>query len=224
MARSLYRAALVLLVPACTVAFTCTDATIPPAAVAAAPEEQGPDLLEQRSKGALTAPVRVIEMSDFQCPFCRRFAIETWPTIEREYIATGKVRWIFLNLPLTELHPNAVAAAEMAMCSATRGKFWPVHDLLYRNQQTWAPLREPGQYLLTLADSVQVPRDSILPCLRSGQTRALVEQDANTARRIGPTSTPSFLIEGALLSGAYPLEVFRHVLDSIYAVRTANRR
>ena len=179
------------------------------------------DLLEARSKGSPTAPIRVIEMSDFQCPWCRKFTLETSAALDSEYVATGKVHWIFVNLPIPQLHPNAVAGAELAMCAAQRGKFWPMHDLLYRNQDTWAPLRDPEPFLLTLADSLRIPRDSLLPCLRAGEMRTLVERDANSAARIGATSTPSFLIEGALLTGAYPVEVFRHVIDSIYAVRTA---
>jgi protein-disulfide isomerase len=187
---------------------------------AAAPG-QDPDLLRARSKGSPTAPVRVVEMSDFQCPFCRQFATETFPTIEREYIATGKAQWIFLNLPITEIHPNAVAAAEAAMCSARLGKFWPMHDLIFAHQRRWATLRDPGQFLLTFADSLQIPRDSIVPCLSSGATRDLIQRDANAAVGIGANSTPTFLVEGMLMSGAYPVEVFRQVLDSIHRVKTA---
>jgi protein-disulfide isomerase len=178
------------------------------------------DLLDQRSKGSVTAPVRVIEMSDFQCPWCRKFTVETSAILDREYVATGKVRWIFINLPIAQLHPNAGAAAELSMCAAAQGQFWPMHDILYRQQDTWAPLHEPEQYLLTLVDSLRIPRDSILPCLRTAKMRDLVQRDMNTAQRIGASSTPSFLINGALLAGAYPVEVFRHVLDSIYTERT----
>src|SRR6266545_1553093 len=93
-----------------------------------------PDPLAARAMGAATAPVTVYEMSDFQCPFCKRHVDQTFPTLEKEYVATGKVRWIFINLPLSSIHPNAVAAAEFAMCAARHGKFWPAHDALYRTQ------------------------------------------------------------------------------------------
>jgi protein-disulfide isomerase len=181
------------------------------------------DLLDQRTKGSATAPVRVIEMSDFQCPWCRKFTVETAGILDREYVATGKVRWIFINLPIVQLHPNAGAAAELAMCAAAQGKFWPMHDLLYQHQDTWAPLNAPEQYLLTLVDSLRIPRDSVLPCLRTAKMRDLVQRDLNTAQRIGARSTPSFLIEGVLLAGAQPVELFRHILDSIYTARTATR-
>ncbi len=217
-----------LLTALLTGGLTCGDAA-PPAPAAAPttadppPGARGQDLLAERRKGSATAPIRVVEMSDFQCPWCRKFTVESADSLDREYVQTGKVRWIFINFPLTQIHPNAAAAAEMAMCAAKRGKFWPMHDLLFRNQERWAPLQDPGPYLLTLADSLRIPRDSLLPCLRDGQTRDLVQRDANTAARIGATSTPTFLIEGILVGGAYPAAVFRHILDSLLTERTRPR-
>lgn len=185
-----------------------------------APDTSRPDPLASRSMGSRAAPITVYEMSDFQCPFCRRHALETWPTLEREYVATGKVRWVFLNYPLTSLHPNAAAAAQFAMCAADRGKFWPVHDLLYRNQDTWAPLKDPGPFLMTLADSAGIPRADLVKCLQSPAARQAVEADAQGAARSGASKTPSFYIEGGMIEGAYPIGVFRQVLDSIYRLKT----
>lgn len=177
-----------------------------------------------RSMGSTTAPVTVYEMSDFQCPFCRRHAIETFPIIEREYVRTGKVRWIFLNFPLTDRHPNAAAAAQFAMCAAIEGKFWPVHDLLFKYQDTWAPLKDPGAFLISLADSVHLARPDMVACLQDPASRQAVERDAQGAARTGATATPSFYIEGGIMAGAYPIDVFRQVLDSIYKVKTTAAR
>ena len=173
-------------------------------------------LLAARTKGAASAPVLVIELSDFQCPYCRRHALETFPILEREFIATGKVRWLFINFPLTSLHPNAVPAAELALCAARLDKFWPVHDLLFKYQDKWGPLKNPAPFLVTLADSVGLKRDDILPCLDQGETRALVAADAEAGSRAGVASTPSFYIEGGLLKGAVPAEIFGKILDSIW--------
>lgn len=175
--------------------------------------------LAARSKGAVTAPVTVYEMSDFQCPYCRRFALEIFPALEAEYVRTGRVRWVFVNFPLTSIHPNAEPAAELAMCAARAGGFWPVHDLLFRHQSTWAPLQNPAPFFLSLADSARVPRDAVAACLQQGEARAEVRQDAEGAARTGARSTPTFYIEGGLLRGAQPLEVFRPILDSIVAAR-----
>ncbi|HWO88552.1 MAG TPA: thioredoxin domain-containing protein [Gemmatimonadales bacterium] len=179
-------------------------------------------LLAARTRGSANAPVTVYEMSDFQCPWCARFFRETLPHIEREYVRTGRVRFIFVNLPLS-IHRNATPAAELAMCAAAQGKFWEVHDLLFRHQERWASLDEPGTYFLGLADSARADRDRIVRCLQNGEMREVVRQDAVGAYRSGARSTPSFYIEGGLLSGAQPIEVFRQVLDSIIAERAARR-
>jgi protein-disulfide isomerase len=188
------------------------------AALAAPLRAQDP--MAARTKGSLTAPVTVYEMSDFQCPYCARFALDIFPTLEVEFIQTGKVRWIFVNFPLP-MHDNAVSAAQVAMCAAQQGKFWPVHDLLFRNQKVWAPLEAPGEYLLTFADSASLKSGAFKDCLTTGATRAEIESDAQAAVRSGAASTPSFYIEGGIMAGAQPLEVFRPILDSIYAVKTA---
>jgi len=176
-----------------------------------------------RTKGSPTAPVTVYEMSDFQCPFCAEFALETMPALDREYVQTGKVRFVWVNLPLP-MHQNAVPAAELAMCGARQGRFWQLHDLLFRNQRRWAGLAEPGSYFLSLGDSAGANRDSLAACLRDGAVRALVRADAEGAVRSGARSTPTFYIEGGLLVGAQPVEVFRTVLDSIVRVKTPGPR
>ena len=181
--------------------------------------QQADTTLAGRTKGVATAPVTVYEMSDLQCPFCRRFAIETFPTIEKEYIKTGKVRWVFINFPLTSVHLNAVAAAEVALCASRQGAFWPVHDLLYRHQETWAPLKEPGPFLATLADSARISRKALLACVASPATLQEIRAEAEGAERAGASSTPSFYIEGGLMAGAHPTEVFRRVLDSVLATK-----
>lgn len=177
-------------------------------------------ILAERSMGSPAAPITVYEMSDFQCPYCRRHAVDVFPALEREYINTGKVHWIFINFPLTSIHPNAAAAAELALCGARVGKFWPLHDLLYQYQDTWAPLKDPGQFLLSLADSVHAPRKTMEACLTSGAARPELEADAEAAHRSGAQSTPTFYIEGGLLVGAEPLQVWQQVLDSIYAAKS----
>jgi len=181
------------------------------------------DPLASRTKGSPTAPVTVYEMSDFQCPFCKQHNDQTFPLIAREYIQTGKVRWIYINFPLSSIHPNAVPAAEFAMCAARQNRFWEAHDILFRTQKTWGPLRNPGPFLMTLVDSLRLQRDPIATCLQNGETRQLISDDAAGATRSGARSTPTFYIEGGLMSGAQPITVFRQVLDSIHALRSAAR-
>ncbi len=188
------------------------------AAPAAAQNPTAP--LESRAKGAAKAPVTVYEMSDFQCPYCRQFARETFPELERNYIRPGKVRWVFINFPLTSIHAHASAAAELALCASQQNRFWQVHDLLFEHQEAWAPLKEAGPFFVSLADSAGLSKKILLACLESPETRNNVKADAEGAARAGATSTPSFYIEGGLLEGAQPVAVFRQVLDSIYAVKS----
>jgi protein-disulfide isomerase len=182
------------------------------------------DPLAGRVRGSPKAPVTVYEMSDFQCPYCRTFALTTFPTLDSAYIVTGKVRWVFINFPLTSVHQNAVAAAQTAMCAAQQHAFWPMHDLLYQHQDIWAPLKEPGAFFLTLADSAKISRQQLLACVRSPETQEAVRADAQGAQRAGATSTPTFYIEGGLLVGAQPLPVFRQVLDSIIRAKAQPAR
>lgn len=183
----------------------------------------GPDdlLLGARTQGEAGAPIVVYEVSDFQCPFCRQFWAETLPHLETEYIRTGKMRLTFINFPIAQLHPNAEAAHELAMCGAQQGKFWPLHDLLYSHQRDWAGLGDPQAYFRGLADSVGMNQDSLKSCVASGRVRQLIAAEARASYQAGVQSTPSFIIQGVLLAGTAPIEAFRPILDSMYAARKA---
>lgn len=187
------------------------------------PAGQQEDWLRQRTKGQPSAAITILEASDFQCPWCRHFWEETLPGIEREYIATGKARFIFLNFPIPSSHPNAPAAHEFAMCAAVQDRFWPMHDLLYQHQQRWAGMSDPVPYLYELADSADLARDSLDACFASGEVRTLIQAEAQMAYRAGITSTPSFVVEGALLGGSASIDVWRPILDSIYTEKTGGQ-
>ncbi len=184
---------------------------------------QAQDLVANRTQGSATALVTVYEMSDFQCPYCRDFAVKTFPIIEAEYIKTGKVRWVFVNFPIPQLHKNAVAAAEFAMCSARQQKFWPAHDRLYARQDDWAELTDPAPYFLAQVSPLGLNGPATMACLTSGTTRATIRADAEGAVKSGAGSTPSFYIEGGMMVGNHPLADFRQVLDSIIATKQTGR-
>ncbi len=188
----------------------------PPAAV-----EPQDAMLEARTKGASDAPITIYEASDFQCPYCRMFWEQTLPVLEREYIATGKARLVFLNFPIVQNHPNAAAAHEFAMCAAKQDRFWPVHDLLFDHQEAWAKLEDPGRYFFDLADSVDLKDDALLTCFNEGSVRWLIQSEAQMSWEAGIRSTPSFIIEGGLLRGAAEIDAWRPILDSIYTAKTA---
>lgn len=191
--------------------------------VPAGPAQQV-DPLAARTKGSPTAPVTVYEMADFQCPACRQFALTTFPVIDRDYIQTGKVRWVFVNFPLSSIHKNAVAAAQVAMCAARQQRFWQLHDALYAHQNEWAPLDQPLPQLIALADSAGVRHDSLLSCVNSRATVDAITQDTQGSVRAGANATPSFYIEGGLAEGAIPAPAFARILDSIYRTKAGAPR
>ncbi|MSR06648.1 MAG: hypothetical protein EXR93_06225 [Gemmatimonadetes bacterium] len=176
-------------------------------------------LLVERTRGDSMAPITIWEFSDFQCPFCRDFARNVLPALEREYIATKKVRLIFVNLPLTRIHPNAVRAHEFAMCVARENRFWPFHDLLYRHQDDWARLPNPSAYFRGLVDSVGLRPQVIGGCADNHVLAWVVSGETDAARKAGISQTPSFVLEGMLMPGAFPIEDWRPILDSVYKAK-----
>jgi protein-disulfide isomerase len=176
-------------------------------------------MLAQRAQGRVGAPITVYEMSDFQCPYCREFALEILPALVREYVTTGKIRFVFINFPLANAHPDALLAAEVAMCAATQSVFWRFHDLAFQHQHDWEAQIDPGPYLEGLADSAGAQPTALARCVRNGTMEAVVNADAAAATRVGVSTTPTFFLEGGLLEGAPPLAVFQQVLDSIYAAK-----
>ncbi|HXV85954.1 MAG TPA: thioredoxin domain-containing protein [Gemmatimonadales bacterium] len=199
----------------------------PPPAPAGFPvggDAQADLMLPARTKGDASAPVAIFEVADFQCPACRMFWEQTLPSIEREYVRTGKARLVFINFPIVSLHRNATAAHILAMCAAEQGRFWQMHDLLYAKQQAWADLPDPSTYFLALADSASVARPALQQCQAGGKMQMLVDAETRTSYMAGVKSTPSFIVGGAVLAGAAPIEVWRPILDSIFAVATGATR
>lgn len=146
-------------------------------------------------RGNRLAQVAIIEYSDFQCPFCSQAAHQVLPTIEAEYIVSGKILFAFRHNPLSSLHPSAVAAATAAECARRQGKFWALHDRLFsRNGRLdSATIRQDA-----IASGVASPQWDV--CMASGEATRSVEREAKTARAIGIPGTPTFLI-GTLEAG-----------------------
>ena len=168
-----------------------------------------------RLKGNPSAKVVVYEIADFQCPFCARFAREVYPRIDSAYVRTGKVQWIFVNLPLPN-HANAFAAAEAAMCAGGASeKFWPMHDLLFDRQQRWAGLPDAGPSFAAYAKELGVDAASYEKCTAGDMTAALIVRDVLLASNVKVTGTPAFSINGAeSFSGLRSFEEWKTLLDN----------
>ncbi len=142
----------------------------------------------------------------------------------QEYVKTGKVRYVFRDLPLVQIHPHAFKAAEAANCAGEQGKFWEMHDALFGAQRRWAQLKDATGLFAELASGVGVDAARLRECLSSRVMRPLVQADRDRAVEAGVTSTPSFLIGGARIAGAYPFADFKRVIDSVLAASPAPAR
>ena len=169
-----------------------------------------------RIRGAETAPVWLVEISDFQCPFCKQWHDETYKPFMDEYVRTGKVKVAYINFPLGQ-HQNAVITAEAAMCAAAQSKFWQYHDQLFDSQDTWAKVVDPRPMLDTFAKNVGLDTAAWAKCVDSKKMVPLIMADRDRAASAGVQSTPTFLIGDQVLAGAQPLDDMRSALDAAIA-------
>lgn len=158
------------------------------------------------AKGREDAPITIVEFSDFQCSFCRKFWKETLPKIEAEYIKTGKARLIYRHLVL--LGPVSEHAAEAASCAHEQGKFWAYHDALFERHGRVSS--DAG-----LVEQLRLDPGAFTACLSSGRHKERILGESVVARGLGASGTPAFLINGKLLVGAQPFETFKRILDTL---------
>jgi protein-disulfide isomerase len=167
--------------------------------------------------GRADAPVTLVEFSDYQCPFCQRFFATAFPVIKREYVDTGKVRYVFRDFPLEQLHPQARKAAEAAHCAGEQGKYWQMHEVLFRHHRALA-----APQLAEHAQAAGVDTTKLDECLASGRYAAQVTRGLTDGAAIGVKGTPTFvvgktttgdLVQGTAIRGAQPLETFRRIID-----------
>jgi len=177
------------------------------------------DISNNPSKGEATAKVTLIEFSDFQCPFCARHVRDTGSQIDKEYVSTGKVRHVFMDLPLESIHKVAFKAAEGANCAGEQGKYWEMHDRLFENQNKLQELTPHAE-----AIGLDVPKFD--ECLKSGRQAASVRQDMAEAQKAGVTGTPTFFLAYTdpksskvktvrRLTGAQPFANFKAEIDKL---------
>ncbi len=156
------------------------------------------------SLGPQDAPIVIVEFSDFQCPYCQRFHLQTFEALMAAY--PGKIRFVYRNLPLTSIHPQAFSAAEAALCAHEQGAFWPYHDRLFKGGL--------GQdAYLQYAQELNLDMERFRGCLQERRYRDFIEKDMGFALNLGVNSTPTFFINGIALVGAQPLSVFQDVID-----------
>jgi len=161
------------------------------------------------SKGNDKAPVTLIEFSDFRCSFCRKFWKETLPSLEKKYVESGKVKFVYRHFAI--LGRLSTAAAQAAECAGEQRKFWEYHDKLFAS--AGSPLAFTARKLKGFAKDLGLNGQSFDQCLDSGKYLNKVEQETGIGTLLGASGTPTFFLNGKLLAGAQPFHVFEAVIE-----------
>lgn len=189
------------------------------AIVGSAPAQQIPvdSLLARanasRTRGSDSARVTIVELSDFQCPFCRQFSAGTLAALDSAYIRPGKARLVFYNLPLPD-HPAAWGAAEAAMCAGAQGRFWPMHDRLFADQATWAAAEKPVERFEAYAAALGLDAEAFQECTRNDRVAPLLIADLMQGSRGGVSATPTFVVMREAKEGEDP-QAAQRVLSGV---------
>ncbi len=174
------------------------------------PETRTKPSSQGNAMGDSSAPVVIEEFSDFQCPYCRQFALQTMPQIVEDYISSGKVYFVYRTLG-DWLGPESQLAAEGVYCAGDQGKFWEYHDALFANQ---GRISFSASNLLKLAEAIDLDMNAFTDCVENYTYRGQVEQDLQDGLAAGVRGTPSFIINGKLIAGAQSFSVFQQVIES----------
>lgn len=192
---------------------------------AAAPSKVDVAIGDAPMLGSKSAKVTIVEYSDFQCPFCRKFFSETYSQIKKDYVDTGKVKIYFKEFPLSSLHPMAQKSAEAALCVKDKGgdaAFYKMHDKMFEEQNKLdggdalvGPVKSTVSYT---TDDLKAWAKSlgydISSCLDSDKFASKVAAEETEGASYGVQGTPAFFINGQLLSGAYPYASFKQIIDA----------
>lgn len=179
------------------------------------PELVARPMAEGSAMGDPNAPVIMEEYSDYQCSHCRRFSEQTEPILVEQYVETGKLYIVYKNFAL---YPSSIPIVEASLCAAEQGKFWEYHDILFANQSS-----DPNNYsdrrLEAYAEAVGLGLATFKDCTRERRYKDEVQQIRLEGENLGFTGTPTFLINGKVIEGAQPLEVFQQEIEAALAGR-----
>jgi protein-disulfide isomerase len=178
------------------------------------------DLKGAPANGSPNAPVTLVEISDYHCPYCRRHVQQTQPQIYSDYVNTGKVRHVFLHYPIDQLHPDAYKSHEAASCAADQGKFWQLHAKLFES-----PARTEDE-IYTRAQEAGLDVNTLRLCMTSGKYKAAVRESVTKMQQLGVSGTPYFLVGNTpsgsepfkasqAISGAVPFANFKRAIDGL---------
>jgi protein-disulfide isomerase len=168
--------------------------------------------------GSDNAKVKMVEFTDYQCPFCGRYYKDSFAALKKKYVDSGKVQMILRDQPLT-FHPNSRIGALAARCGGDQGKFLEMHDQLFGNQDAWVNLSKDdaiakyGEY----ATAIGLNKDKLVDCVKTEKFGKEVDADIALAGKVGADGTPTFFIDKEMIVGAQPTTAFEAALDKALA-------
>ncbi len=174
-------------------------------------------------KGKKDAKLTLVEFSDYQCPYCSRHVQNTFPLLDKEYIRTGKLKYVFRDFPIERIHPQAQKAHEAANCAGRQDKYWEIHHIFFKNQKSL-----PVARLKNFAKSLGLDMGKFNKCLDGGEEAAEVREDKADGRKAYVRGTPTFFLgytapDGGKIKsvrrivGAQPYSRFKAAIDSLLA-------
>ena len=184
-------------------------------------------LISRADKGRImgndSGAIWVVMISDFQCPYCKQWHDSSMAKLTRDYVATGKVRLAYLNLPLPQ-HKFARAEAEAALCAGAQGSFWPFAEQLFARQTSLEKAMTVQPVFDTLVKELKLDAAEFGRCQKRQAIRTLVESDIQQSNKAGVRSTPSFLVGDFLVEGAVPYPDFRRAVDTALVLARSGKR
>ena len=168
--------------------------------------------------GSASAPLEVIEFGDFECPQCGRFASITEPDVRARLIEPGIIRLRYIDFPLS-MHQNTWQASRAAACADEQGKFWPMHDVIFQNQDQWngEATRNPDAVFKRLAAQLQLNQQQFDSCVDTKRTQAKVQAHQQIALQRNIQATPSFIIGSKIIEGSRTYDEFKELVDEALA-------
>ncbi|MEW4982984.1 MAG: DsbA family protein [Cycloclasticus sp.] len=182
------------------------------------------DISAAPSKGNKTAPLTIVEFVDYQCPYCAKHFKSVLPLLIKNYVDTGKVRYVLRDFPLS-FHKNATVAAYAAHCAGDQGKYWEMHDILFKNPRALGKSKLPAH-----AKAIGLDTEKFNACLSGNSHQARVNANMGDGRKLGVKGTPSFVIGFTLdngnsvkgekmIRGAVGYNVFRKTVEGLLATK-----
>jgi protein-disulfide isomerase len=173
--------------------------------------------------GRTDAPLTIIEFTDYQCPFCKKYFDNVFSKIKSEYINTGKIRYVIRDFPLDE-HPQALLAANAAQCAGEQGKYFEMHDQLFTEQNKWSYQSNALSTFKTYGTKLGLEANKFNACLDSGKYESEIAKDIADAEKYTVLSTPTIFINNSKIVGAQSYDLFKTTIDSELAKAAAKNK